>query len=359
MKNTLRTGIAALVALMLCAGAARAEDGDLAPANAGKTLDHLSYLCWTSSLCPLSAQGYRVLKKAVAGDRDGQYLWGLFLLTGDGVPTDRAGGMKWIAMAAEQGAPDAVMFVNAKIRNGERVEFDETKAATILKKQVGAGDVESMRALGPMMIRGRGTDQDVKGGIEMLVHAAQRGSAKAEQDLSDLYLMGAPGVPKDRTEAMRWLAVSAGHGNVDAMVNLGYMSMTAPIMDLDKVLDTGHLPPRPKTSLVAGYCWLMRAALMDNPQAQEKLSMMFSSGEHDDDARLAADLIQADYWFRLAARSPYHDNSQIRGGIEPKMTTAQLDQAKHLFETWHALKFDEMKAMTIAFPGGPNCPAMS
>ena len=35
---------------------------------------------------------------------------------------------------------------------------------------------------------------------------------------------------------------------------------------------------------------------------------------------------EADKWFRLAARSPWHDNPQIRASIEPHMTTAQLDE---------------------------------
>ena len=47
---------------------------------------------------------------------------------------------------------------------------------------------------------------------------------------------------------------------------------------------------------------------------------------------IAADLVQAGFFFRLAARNPDHDNSQIRGMIEPKMTTAQLQDAKRLAE---------------------------
>jgi len=149
---------------------------------------------------------------------------------------------------------------------------------------------------------------------------------------------------------MNWRAKSAGHGDVDAMVTLGYMSMNAPVGERNF-----------KTDLFAGYCWLVRAALMDSAQAQEKLSLMYSGGEHDDRGNvLGVDLIQADYWFRLAARSPFHDNSQIRGAIEPKMTTAQMDQAKKMADGWHPLTFEQMKATTIAFPGGgKNCPAMS
>ena len=82
----------------------------------------------------------------------------------------------------------------------------------------------------------------------------------------------------------------------------------------------------------------MRAAVLDapqSPQAQEKLSLTFADGETDGNGgTIAADLVQADMWFRLAARSPFHDNSQIRGAIEPKMTSDQMDAAKRLVDAW-------------------------
>ena len=67
---------------------------------------------------------------------------------------------------------------------------------------------------------------NVDGGRE---GAAEKGSSDAEKDLSQLYLNGAPGIPANRPEALKWLAVSARHGNVDAMLSLGYMSMNTPI----------------------------------------------------------------------------------------------------------------------------------
>ena len=62
----------------------------------------------------------------------------------------------------------------------------------------------------------------------MLKRAVEKGSTGAANDLSRLYLLGAPGVPASRAESLKWLAVSAGRGNSEAMVTLGYMSMTAP-----------------------------------------------------------------------------------------------------------------------------------
>ena len=115
-----------------------------------------------------------------------------------------------------------------------------------------------MRALAPMIIRGRGIRQVRPEGLAMLTRAAEKGSSGAEQDLSQLYLAGAPGVSASRPEALRWLAASAGHGNVDAMVSLGYMSMNTPIGVSSS-----------ERNLAEGFCWLMRAALLDQVQRRK------------------------------------------------------------------------------------------
>jgi TPR repeat protein len=218
-----------------------------------------------------------------------------------------------------------------------------------LKPDADAGEVEAMRALGPMIIGGRGVKKDPATGLAMIKRAAEKGSSDAEKDLSQLYLNGAPGVPVNRPEAMKWLAVSARHGNVDAMLSLGYMSMNVPIGT-----------PSSQADLAEGYCWLMRAALLDQPQAHEKLSMMFAGGEKDTRGTvIPIDLVQADFWFRLAARSPYHDNSQIRVSIEPKMTTAQMEEAKKLVDAWRPRTAQELKSTTITLPNSTrNCQPM-
>jgi len=177
-----------------------------------------------------------------------------------------------------------------------------------------------MRALGSMYIRGRGVKQNPALGLDLMKRTVEKGSTGAANDLVSLFLLGAPGMPASRNEALTWLTGAAHHGNVEAMLRLGYMSMSTP----DSV-------PSSERNVAQGFCWLMRAALLDQPQAQEQLSMIFARGERDDHGTIIPiDLVQADLWFRLAARSPYHDNSQIRAVIEPQMTTEQLDQAKRL-----------------------------
>jgi TPR repeat protein len=343
----------ALALLPLASGAIAAEAGNYAPENIQQTEKYLGWLCWANALCPLSEHVHGVIKRAIANDRSAEYLLGLTLLTGDGLPQDRDAGVAWVVRAAERGDPDAARDIAGRLRNGASIKVDETKIAEVLKPQAAAGNVEAMRALGPMYIGGRGVKQDPAQGLSLMTRAAEQGSSDAEKDLSQLYLNGAPGVTADRPEALKWLAVSARHGNVDAMLSLGYMSMNTPIG-----------VPSNQRNLAQGFCWLMRAALLDHPQAHEKLSTIYAEGEKDDRGTvIPIDLTQADLWFRLAARSPYHDNSQIRSMIEPKMTTEQLNEAKGLFEAWHPRTAAELKSVAIALPaanGVPsrNCPPM-
>ena len=335
-------------------GAAAAETGIYAPEHIEQTYKELSWPCMIRALCPVTDEVRKVIKGAMAGDPSAEYLMGLTLLTGDGLPSDRSAAVAWIARAAEHGDPDAVRDIADRIRNGASIVVDETKIVAALKPKADAGDAEAMRALGPMYIRGRGVRQDPAAGLDLMKRAVEKGSSGAANDLSHLYLLGAPGVPVNRIESLRWISISANRGNVEAMWTLGYSSMSTP---------SGV--PSSERDVALGFCWLMRAALLDQPQAQEQLSMIFARGEKDDHGTMIPiDLVQADLWFRLAARSPYHDNSQIRAMIEPQMTTEQLGEAKRLIEAWRPHKVEELKAITIELPAvAPNgaqrsCPPM-
>jgi len=351
----LRASVVALALLSLAGGARAAEAGDYAPENIERTYGRMSWLCIVPAFCPFDGETRGVIERAIANDPSAEYLLGLTLLVGDSLPRDEGAGIAWIARAAELGEPGAARDIADRLRNGASIDVDETKIAAALKSRADRGDAEAMRALGPMIIRGRGAKQNLAEGLGLLKRAAELGSSGAEIDLSRLYLLGAPGLPANRPEAKKWLAASAAHGNIDAMTTLGFMGFNTP----------GDAPPSER-NVADGFCWLMRAALLDEPRAQEELSMILARGERDDHgATIAIDLVQADLWFRLAARSPYHDNSQIRAMIEPQLTTEQLGEARRLFAAWRPRTVQELGTIPIPLPptapGGASprdCPAM-
>jgi TPR repeat protein len=279
------------------------------------------------------------------------------------VATDGKAGMEWIVKAAEAGAPLAVRHVESKLQNGENIEIDETKAATALKRQADAGDVASMQVLAPMMIRGRGTAQDPEGGIALLVKAAGQGTDGAvEYQIGGLYHLGTNGLEPNVGEAMKWYTISARRGNVRAMTTLARLWHYGPPIDERKFVETGKIPASFEPDIVQSYCWRVRAALMDDSLAQYQLALMLSERNADKRGNvMEIDLIEADFWFRLGARVRENDNSQVRGAIEPKLTTAQLDQVKQRVAGWHKLDFEQLKAAAIPLPGNDKrtCPPMT
>ena len=95
--------------------------------------------------------------------------------------------------------------------------------------------------------------------------------------------------------------------------------------------------------------------------AHYELALMRTRRNSDNHGNvIESDLIQADFWFRLGTRNREYDNSQVRGAIEPKLTTAQRDQVKKIVAGWHTLDFEQMKATPITIPGNESrtCPPM-
>ena len=196
----LRVGARAAVLALILGVLARvgsahaAEAGRYAPDNIEQTYKQVRWLCIVAALCPVSDDVRIVIKRAMEGKPSAEYLLGLTLLTGDGLPRDESAGIAWTVRAAEHGDPDAAHDIADRLRNGASIEADETKIAAALKQQADAGNAEALRALGPMYIRGRGVKQDLALGLDMMKRAVEKGSTGAANDLSRLYLLGAPGL---------------------------------------------------------------------------------------------------------------------------------------------------------------------
>jgi TPR repeat protein len=161
---------------------------------------------------------------------------------------------------------------------------------------------------------------------------------------------------------MKWYAIAASRGNVRAMATLAGLWENEPLADRLKIMQSGQFPKKTfERDIVQSYCWRMRASLMGDSLAHYELALMRTRRNSDSHGNvIESDLIQADFWFRLGARNREYDNSQVRGAIEPKLTTAQLDQVKKMVAGWHPLDFEQMKATPITIPGNESrtCPPM-
>jgi TPR repeat protein len=351
-----------LVAAWVCTANAALADSGLGPRQLESTLARLRYQCAMQFTCPVSEADYGILQGAASGRLGDQFLLGLKLVSGDGVPQDRKAGVAWIASAAEAGHPFAADWIERKLQSGEDIEVDETRMAMALGKQAEAGDISSMRVLGTMTIRGRGVKQNPQAGIAMLLKAAEKSEGgEVEYQIAELYLVGTNGLAHDHDEAMKWYTRAAARGHVTSMSTLGGLWQNVPLNDLVAAMRSGSPDHVFKPDIVQSYCWRMRAALMGSTLAQYELALMLSRSNSDSRGNvIEADLVHADAWFRLAARDTRYNNSQVRAAIEPKLTTAELEQAKKLASDWRELDFNQLKATAINAPGreGRACPLM-
>jgi len=303
-----------------------------------------------------------MLKRAIAGDRVDQLLFGLDLVDGRSVPRDVAAGKAWIAKAAEAGHPAAEEWIQRQQRNGEEVEVDETKVAAALKRQADAGEIQSMRVLAPMIMGGRGVAKDPQAGIALLRKAGEQSKDSfVAYDIAELFLRGSSGMPGDHDEAMKWYAIAASRGHIFSMEMLGGLWENVPLNDFVAAMRAGQPDNVFKPDIVQGYCWRMRAALMGSRLAQHELAQRLTRRNSDPRGNvIEPDLVEADVWFRLGARTASYNNASLRAQIEPALTSAQLDEAKKRVAAWRDLSFAEMKATPITIPGkeGRTCPPM-
>ena len=74
-------------------------------------------------------------------------------------------------------------------------------AFPVLEKLASTGNLEAIRGLAEMYLRGEGVEANVQAGIKLLRHAADLGHANSAYCLGALYRSGAYGVPRDAEQS--------------------------------------------------------------------------------------------------------------------------------------------------------------
>ena len=145
-----------------------------------------------------------------------------------------------------------------------------------------------------------------------LTPLAEQGNPDAEATLAKMYLMGR-GVLKDPDEAHKLFEKAAAGGNADAQFFLGSPAVI------------NH------TNIPEGLKWLRLSAGQGNRDAMLLLGKSYLSGLGPD---LPPDPVQADMWMRLAADQnlPFYGN-ELRLA-EKEMSAAQIAKGKALAAAW-------------------------
>jgi hypothetical protein len=106
-------------------------------------------------------------KAAEGGDAEGQLLLARALLRGQGLPGDPDGALRWARAAADQGQPDAMVFVGDRLRTTDTATARTwyQRALPIYLRRAQAWDPEACLAYGLLRFDGKGGEPDQREGL--------------------------------------------------------------------------------------------------------------------------------------------------------------------------------------------------
>jgi TPR repeat protein len=102
------------------------------------------------------------------------------------VKQDKAEAVKWMVKAAEQGIPEAQMWVGINYWNGIDVKMDEAKGIMWLQKAADQGEPAAFHFLGGAYYLGKGVKQDYVQCYKWTLLFMETGSSSIPDDLASL-----------------------------------------------------------------------------------------------------------------------------------------------------------------------------
>lgn len=158
---------------------------------------------------------------------------------------------------------------------------------------------------------------DYAGALKEIRPLAQKGDAKAQENLGLMYATGR-GVPQDLVEAEKWIRKAAEQGLSEAQYNLGLIYI--------KGLGV-------KKNNAEAFKWLRKSSEQGYANAQYSLGVMYIQG-----LGVPKDFIQAYMWLSLAGAQGNQDALNAIRAIQEKMTPAQISEAKKRADKWKPKK---------------------
>ena len=140
------------------------------------------------------------------------------------------------------------------------------EAMMLYERAATFGHAEAMTNIGFMHDSGHGVPRNVLLAVSFYKRAADAGSCHAMFNLAMCYKLGAPDVPVNQTEALRWLVMAAEGDDVDALNELG---------DLYEI---GLVGVSVNHGLACYY--YNRAATTGSAEALYNIAKMYESGHH-------------------------------------------------------------------------------
>ncbi len=151
--------------------------------------------------------------------------------------------------------------------------------------------------------------------VRWLRRASDAGLGEAQFKLAYMQTVGL-GTARNMEEAVKWYRAAAEKGHAEAQYNLAVC--------LEKGLGI-------KQDVKAAFDWHTKAALQGDDFAQKALGVCYEMGRG-----VATDWIEAFKWYETAARRGNRDAIKLRSLLEPRMSKAQLSEARQRYESFIA-----------------------
>jgi TPR repeat protein len=152
--------------------------------------------------------------------------------------------------------------------------------------------------------------QEYAKAIEILRPLAEGGNADAQNIVGRMYSLG-EGVPKDEGEAMKWITLSAGNGNLEAQEALAVLAI---VEFYEKRQGVENKEEKIQ--------WIISSAKRGNPEAMNMLGMLYGSGNG-----LPMTTIEAEKWYCRAIRNG-HPQAARNLGLMMAGTLYYLERVK-------------------------------
>src|SRR5438309_10016957 len=167
-------------------------------------------------------------KAANQGYAPAEYELGRIYLYGRGIPVDYAQALTWEGKAAEQGDPRGQRDLAFMYERGFGVAADPGQAAEWNRKAAMQGNAEAQLQLAKGLDEGEGVSKDPEEARKWYAKAARQ-----EQPAAQLELARQSAGQGNCPVAVHWYEEAAGHGQAQAMYELGrlYLSKCGPDKD--------------------------------------------------------------------------------------------------------------------------------
>jgi uncharacterized protein len=259
-------------------------------------------------VCPRDDKDFAaVQRRAEANDPAAQMTLASCYDLGMHVKPDGKESIRWITKAANQSYAPAEYELGRIYLYGRGINIDYAQALAWESKAAEQGDPRAQRDLAFMYERGFGVAADPAKAAEWNQKAAAQGNAEAQLHLAKALDDGA-GVNKDADEARKWYGKAARQEQPAAQLELARQSA-----------GQGNCP-------VAVH-WYEEAAGHGEAQAMYELGRLYLS-------KCGPDKDKAFTWFTIGARFRSSESKAEAEGLEHKLTPAQKKHAELAAEKW-------------------------